>query len=230
MRRLLAAAALLAVALAGPALELGASDRAGSAATYSTTTTADNPWQYAYDHATYVAGDSVTTMAAPYVEYLFALSRRSVHIDAYPGTTLVQGLEWLKTQRAAPPMAPTAAVCLGGNDTEPLGPFMWYVEGAIETLTNPSPLSPPVKRIIWVNFYAKDRDRPGANLGINMQKNQVVDFVASLHPGVVTVLDWASLVCEHGDWVRPDGVHYTDRGNAERAIFIAQAVAAAVPN
>jgi hypothetical protein len=220
--------ALLAVAIAGRALAVSESTR--PAQTYSATITSNKPWQYAYDHPTYVAGDSVTTMAAPYVEYLFALSHRSVHIDAYPGATLVQGLEWLKVQRAAPPMAPTAVVCLGGNDEEPLGPFMWYVEGAIETLTNPSPLSPPVKRIIWVNFYSQDPARPGANRGMDIQKNQVVDFVASLHPGVVTVLDWASFVCEHGDWFRPDGVHYTDQGNAEWAIFIARAVAAAVPN
>ena len=39
---------------------------------------------------------------------LFALSGRTVHIDAYPGTKLVQGLEWLTAQRAAPPMGPTA--------------------------------------------------------------------------------------------------------------------------
>jgi hypothetical protein len=239
MRKLLVATGLLVALVAG--LGLTASCGVTTVGTYKPTSSATsktaNALQYIYDHATHVAGDSLICLARPYLEYLLDIASpsRIVHVDAYPGITLQQvdhALNWFKSQREAPPMAPSAVIALGGNDAEELGQFMWYVEGAIEQLAYPypgRPDSPPVKHILWVNYYSQDPAQPGVNRAIDVQKNDMLKFVASLHPGLVTVLDWASFISRHPEWMRSDGVHYQDNGCGGEAIFIAQALAKAVP-
>lgn len=182
--------------------------------------------------ATYITGDSLTTQAAPYLEFLWAIGGRLLTMQHFPGVTLVQGIPWMQGQRAAPPMAPTAVVCLGGNDSVPLDQFLWFVQGAVNILMGPEPgpYSPPVTRLFWVNFYSHNPALPGCNLGINNEKNSVLAYVLGRQEsGRVTLLDWAGLVGRHPEWVLPDGVHYTADGAAQRAIFIAEAVTKAVP-
>jgi lysophospholipase L1-like esterase len=167
-----------------------------------------NPWVVQYERSAYVTGDSLTWGAAPYLQYLFDVSRRELQVKAYPGITIEQALPWTQAEVAARPMPPVAVVALGANDTEPISQLMWWIERMIDTF-------PRNERIVWVNYYALSSD--------DTARNQVLDFVASRHPNVI-VLDWASVISRHPEMFRPDGVHYTPAGYALRAVTIAHAL------
>jgi lysophospholipase L1-like esterase len=157
-----------------------------------------------------MTGDSLTFGTAPYLQYLFDIWGRELQVKAFPGVTIPQALPWTQAEVAAPPMPPVAVVALGANDTEPLPQLMWWIEGMIDTL-------PPTEHIIWVNYYTLRYD--------DTAKDQVLDYVASLHPNV-TVLDWASVISQHPEMFLADGVHYTPAGYALRALTIAAALPA----
>ena len=140
-----------------------------------------NPLLLAYNGSVYLTGDSLTWRTAPYLQYLFDIWGRELQVKAYPGVTIQQALPWTQAEVAAPPMPPVAVVALGANDSEPLPQLMWWIEGMIDTL-------PPTEHIIWVNYYSRIAD--------DSAKNEVLSFVASLHPNV-TVLDWASVIGQH---------------------------------
>jgi hypothetical protein len=187
-----------------------------------------NPWLYFYQHSVYMAGDSLTCGTEPYMQFLFDIAKppRDLSVDAYPGVTLSGvGTTWFQHARNNPPMPPTAVIALGGNDSDAevnSGAFPWYVWGAIETLTNPMPNSPPVNHIYWINFYSQSPTYPGNNRQNNVTKNAQLEWAASFFASKVTVLDWASYIAQHPGWVLPDGVHYTPAGYAARALWINQ--------
>ena len=174
---------------------------------------ADNPWVSIWRNSVYLTGDSLTWGTAPYLQYLFDIWGRELQVKAYPGVTIPGALPWTQAEVAAPPMPPTAVVALGANDTEPPDQLMWWIEGMIDTL-------PPTEHIIWVNYYSRIAD--------DSAKNEVLSFVASLHPNV-TVLDWASVIGQHPEDMLPDGVHYTPAGYGLRALTIAAALPPTVP-
>ena len=174
---------------------------------------ADNPWVSIWRNSVYLTGDSLTWGTAPYLQYLFDIWGRELQVKAYPGVTIPEALPWTQAEVAAPPMPPTAVVALGANDTEPPAQLMWWIEGMIDTL-------PPTEHIIWVNYYSRIAD--------DSAKNEVLSFVASLHPNV-TVLDWASVIGQHPEDMLPDGVHYTPAGYGLRALTIAAALPPTVP-
>jgi lysophospholipase L1-like esterase len=167
-----------------------------------------NPLVLAYDRSVYLTGDSLTWRTAPYLQYLFDISRRELQVKAYPGVTIPQALPWTQAEVAAGPMPPVAVVALGANDTEPLPQLMWWIEAMIDTF-------PKTERIIWVNYYSLTFD--------DTAKNEVLNFVASRHSNV-TVLDWASVISKHPEMFLPDGVHYTPAGYVLRALTIARAL------
>jgi lysophospholipase L1-like esterase len=192
-----------------------------------------NPLQELYDHSVYMAGDSITWMTAPYFQFLCDIANptRVCQIDAFPGVTLPQVLaaRWFQNKRNAPPMPPLAVVALGGNDSDAevqSGMFPWYVWEAIETLINPQPNSPPVQHIYWINFYSQNPTYPGNNAANNVVKNQQLVWAASFFPQQVTVLDWASYIAQHPEWMLWDGVHYNPDGCAARAVWIAEHIPA----
>jgi len=168
-----------------------------------------NPWQYFYDHSVYLVGDSLTCGMRPYIPYAFP--GRDVVTDCFPGIVLSQADTMIRDREALPPLSPTAVVAAGGNDSEPLDQFLWYVEGTID-------LFPPTERILWVNFYCL---LPGSN---DAAKNAIVSWDATTFHHNVTVVDWASVIARQRQDFVPDGVHYTPGGYWLRAETIAAAV------
>jgi hypothetical protein len=168
-----------------------------------------NPWQYFYDHSVYLVGDSLTCNMRPDIPYAFPV--RDVVTDCYPGIVLSQADTMIRDREALPPLPPTAVVAAGGNDSETLDQFLWYVEGTID-------LFPPTERILWVNYYCL---LPGTN---DAAKNAIVSWDATTFHHNVTVIDWASVIAPHPDDFLPDDVHYTPAGDWLRAETIAAAV------
>lgn len=168
-----------------------------------------NPWQYFYDHSVYLVGDSLTCGMRPYIPYAFP--GRDVVTDCFPGIVLSQADTMIRDREALPPLSPTAVVAAGGNDSEPLDQFLWYVEGTID-------LFPPTERVFWVNFYCL---LPGSN---DAAKNAIVAWDATTFHHNVTVVDWASVIAPHPEDFVPDGMHYTPDGYWLRAQTIAAAV------
>jgi hypothetical protein len=168
-----------------------------------------NPWQYFFDHAIYMVGDSLTCGMRPVIPVVFP--GRDVLVDCFPGIVTAQADVMIRNREALPPLAPTAVVAVGGNDTEPLNQFLWMVEGTID-------LFPPTERIFWVNYASLI---PGNN---DPTKNALVAFDANTFHHNVTVIDWASVIGQHHQDFLPDLVHCTAPGYLLRAETILSAV------
>ena len=74
----------------------------------------------------------------------------------------------------------------------------------------------PDRQIYWVTVY-------GAYLAWQEQSNEVIRAVAAQNDNV-TLIDWAAVAPDHGDWLYSDGIHLQPPGQQGYAAMIADAI------
>ena len=74
----------------------------------------------------------------------------------------------------------------------------------------------PDRQIYWVTVY-------GSYLAWQEQSNEAIRAVAAQNDNV-TLIDWAALAAEHGDWLYSDGIHLQSPGQQGYAAMIADAI------
>jgi hypothetical protein len=147
-----------------------------------------------------VYGDSVLLGAAPSIDA--ALAGNDVTIDAHEDVSLLGSLGTLSAAR--PGIGDVVVLDLGYNDGPDPAAWQNRIDQALATLDG-------VPRVIWVGQSAWTGGRTAMN-------EQLVAEQAA-HPNL-EVVDWASVVAAHPDYVYGDGVHLTAPGQQAMADLV----------
>ena len=147
-----------------------------------------------------VYGDSLLLPAQDQVKTLSAKVAR-LTVRAYPGADLPVWDEQIRVEQPS-----RLVLALGTNDArlQGVGPFRDLL-----TFLSPSTC------VVWPRAYA-------ATEQIAAFDDAMGTLVAE-HPNV-RVIDWASQVAEHPEYLQADGVHYNDAGATAYASMISLAV------
>jgi GDSL-like Lipase/Acylhydrolase family len=153
------------------------------------------------DRSVFVDGDSLAVGMLPFLSD--ALPGWRISSSAETGRNTAFGLARLRERARSLP--PYVVVSLGTNDDSRA---VEAFRGAIEDTVS---ITGPNRCVIWFNIV-----RPPFAGTSYAGLNRVLDEQAAAHPNLV-VVDWASVLREHPEWLAPDRVHLTPDGYRARA-------------
>jgi lysophospholipase L1-like esterase len=138
----------------------------------------------------------------------------TVDIDADEGRSTRGGI--LALQVHHPTVPELVVVELGTNPSAALATFPAEIETMLDELTTRG-----AKRVLWLTPHHRTDGRYDG-------KDAAIATAADKHPMLV-MGDWHAFAVGHADWMRPDGLHYTDSGYRILAAFMADLIDANDP-
>lgn len=157
-----------------------------------------------------LVGDSLNLGLEPYLRH--DLRGWPMIADDVVGRQTREGIGALAAAGAR--LAPTVVISLGTNDPpDDAAGFARHVGEVVR-------LAGPGRCIVWSTIW-----RDGAPLE---PFNRILREQAQANRRF-QVVEWASMVQEHPDWLAPDGLHGSETGYLKRASAVAAAVRSCVP-
>lgn len=154
-----------------------------------------------------LVGDSLNVGVEPYLRA--ELQGREIETDDVVGRSSATGLEHLRAQRAA--LGRYVVVSLGTND--PVGTVAAFRANVAEALS----LAGTRRCVVWATIH---RD------GDAYEPFDRVLRDASAANRNLQLVEWASMIESHPDWLAGDGIHATEAGYEARAKAIVDALRA----
>lgn len=127
------------------------------------------------------------------------------------GRTTAEGIEELEAGR--PPLSPYVVVSLGTNDVLDAAAYRADVARVLELIG-------PDRCVIWATIWRNSKP--------NDAFNDVLRAAAETNHRL-RLVEWASMVQEHPDWLAPDYLHGNEAGYRERARAVAAATRSCAP-
>jgi lysophospholipase L1-like esterase len=156
-------------------------------------------------------GDSLNVGVEPYLPD--ALPGWTVVADDRVGRTSAEGIAGLEAGR--PRLSAHVVVSLGTNDTPTA------VTGFRKDVARVLALLGPNRCVVWATIWRDGAPSDAFNAVLR-------DAAEANHR--LRLVEWATMVQEHPDWLADDGLHGNETGYRERARAIAEATTACAPS
>ena len=161
-----------------------------------------------------IIGDSLTVGAnSAGLTRLLQADGWTVEVDASEGRSTRTGVIETESRTKVPALV---VVELGTNPSSAIGDFPSEIATMVDELK-----AEGAQRIIWITTHYRDDDRYS-------DKNNALARAAAADPTLV-IADWDSLASAHPEWMRTDGLHYSDAGYLQLAAFLTDAIDANDP-
>jgi lysophospholipase L1-like esterase len=148
--------------------------------------------QFGTDRRLFVLGDSVMVGAQGAV--VAGLPDWQVTVQADVGLSLLGAASIVRERREE--IGEVAVIALGANDGTDPAAFAQRIDGMMDALAG-------VPRVLWIDQATFETGRSALN--------DVLVAAAVRHPSI-EVVDWASEVAAHPEYVAPDGLHLSASG------------------
>lgn len=162
-----------------------------------------------------IVGDSLAVGADKFgLSKILKTDGWRVEVDAEESRSTRSGVAAMLARDTVPALV---LVELGTNPSAALSTFPDELRQMLDALYERG-----AERVIWVTPHHRDDDRYDA-------RGQAI-FDAAAEDNRLVVADWHAYASGHREWMRPDGLHYTDTGYAILAAFLTDIVDANDPN
>jgi lysophospholipase L1-like esterase len=146
-----------------------------------------------------IVGDSLLVGANKFgLSTMLAADGREVEVDADEGRSTTSGIAAVRGRPTVPGLA---VVELGTNPSAALATFAEEVQQMLGALFERGAL-----RVVWLTPHHRDDDR------YNAKAQALLD--AARNESRLVLADWHEHAAGHEEWMRTDGLHYTDAGYA----------------
>ncbi|MEY2570769.1 MAG: hypothetical protein QOE63_1119 [Acidimicrobiaceae bacterium] len=216
MRRLapyLALAALVGCGSSAPATVAG--NPSSPASTTSSIAVPTSRAHGSHHGSVLVVGDSLVVGAdSAGLTRLLQADGWTVEIDATEGRSTRTGIVDVADRTSVPSLV---LVEMGTNPSSNIAGFADEIRQMLDDLE-----AKGAKRVLWVTPHYRDDDRYD-------DKDKAIMAAAAADPTLV-VADWHAIAAAHPEWMRSDGLHYTDLGYLHLAAFLSDQIDANDPN